>query len=136
MLTEFVRLPSRLASSPLYRSSSTIHDDVTHSQGDEHPTSAAAERNDQVVVVGSRHHATYYSNWKSSHHAAATTRQMSLMHADGLDGRQRLSPRDGDGTALVVPNFYNVLLYLQGGPRKVKPTTILLVTFERMGKIQ
>jgi len=29
-----------------------------------------------------------------------------------------------------------VLLYIQGGPRKVKPTTNLLVTFECIGKIQ
>jgi len=27
-------------------------------------------------------------------------------------------------------------LYIQGGPRKVKPTTILLVTFECVGRIQ
>jgi len=27
-------------------------------------------------------------------------------------------------------------LHLPGGPRKVKPTTILLVTFECLGKIQ
>jgi len=26
--------------------------------------------------------------------------------------------------------------HIQGGPRKVKPTTILLVTFECVGKIQ
>jgi len=33
---------------------------------------------------------------------------------------------------LIIHRNYNV----QGGPRKVKPTTILLVTFECVGKIQ
>jgi len=35
------------------------------------------------------------------------------------------------GIALLVKN-----VYLQGGSGKVKPTTILLVTFECVGKIQ
>jgi len=33
-------------------------------------------------------------------------------------------------------NYTKNIQTIQGGPRKVKPTTILLVTFECVGKIQ
>jgi len=35
-----------------------------------------------------------------------------------------------------VDSKLNLILFIQGGPRKVKPTTILLATFECVGKIQ
>ena len=95
MLSEFLPLPSRLASSPLYQAVSVTADDVmmsTHRRGDgQLSTSAAAAASavgsDHVVAVP-RHQTTYYNNWKSSHHA----RERSLVHsAAGLNGHQRSS---------------------------------------------
>jgi len=47
-------------------------------------------------------------------------------------------PTQENTARLYMPELSGtfVLNIVQGGPRKVKPTTILLVTFECVGKIQ
>jgi len=107
MLSEFVPLPSRLASSPLYQSLSALDDDVvmpTHGRGRQ-PTAAAS---DNVVAV-QRRSTTYYNNWKSSHSdaaAAAAAGEMSLMD---VEGGECLSAADGDSGSELSSNSYEHL---------------------------
>jgi len=62
----------------------------------------------------------------------------------GKEGRDKREGKAGKRSGRNLPDHYQTAFFvpailcnaLQGGPRKVKPTTILLVTFECVGKIQ
>jgi len=96
VLPEFVPLPTRLASSPLYREP---FDDVPklsltsrYSPQLLSPAASAAVELEQAdVLVTSKRSTTYYNSLKSSH-----AREVDIMDAAGLEGLQSLSECDGD----------------------------------------
>jgi len=97
MLSEFVPLPSRLTSSPLYSSPSRF-DDVsmlTHSRSPR--PSAAAELTQDDVIITRKHYAAYYNSWESneSKDTGGHARQVTHVDAAGLDGLHSLSANDG-----------------------------------------
>jgi len=106
MLSEFVPLPTRLASSPLNCALSTFGGVSMHSHYcSPLPPAAAAEltHNDNTVLTR-KHYTTYYNSWKSSH-TASHAREMEINvvgDAAGLEfmeGVESLSDCDGNDDA-------------------------------------
>ena len=86
VLSEFVALPTRLVSSPLYQTPRTMDDDIAtvsiHGRGRHMPPPSPSSRLTAAAAASDRRSTTYYNHWKLTPRPAdAAARQRSLDNA-------------------------------------------------------